>query len=156
MWVWARRHIAFIISIGVAAVGIGLPYSGWLTPTEGKALTILGFIAIGLAVILFFLSRGEGERQEGKTKPSQKNRVRTSKNNSHPPTPARPRSLMPPEDIFFATKIETMVWRNHGHRDEIGIEAEWREHIPWTEIQKGNCTICGKPRNQETWEEKGV
>jgi hypothetical protein len=75
------------------------------------------------------------------------------------PTPYRTRSLMPPEDIILSTKMETMVLRNHGHRDEIGIEAEWREHVPWTDMQKGKCTTCGKPRNQKTlktWNEKGV
>jgi len=58
------------------------------------------------------------------------------------------------DEIGFGIKVDQMVTRNHGHRDTLAIRAELKDGHKQSEVLRGKCMVCGKPRNQSTKETK--
>lgn len=61
----------------------------------------------------------------------------------------RPRGMSRQEYALYR-RIIVDVLGNHGHDDISGITSDYFDGKSWAEIQRGPCSICNKPRNEQT------
>lgn len=148
----AVSGIAFTVWVALFPTGVAIIATG-RSLALGWMLIGPSCVALGVAIWFFRQwlneSREEAPQEEKKSIPSPSQNI----------TQHKPQISKEIEGIFFAMKVNRQVLGNHGHRDDLRIDAELKDGRTHTEILDGNCGICGKPRSKrtlKTWRDKSA